>query len=390
MSSDDAKGDATRLIHTGRDASRFGGAVNPPIQRASTILSPTADGLYNTPKSLYGRMGTDVHEVLKEGLKTLEAADYVQLTPNGLSACSLALSACLRAGDHVLVTDSAYGPTRRFAERHLKRMGVSSTFFHPRASAEEFGALVRPETRAVFLESPGSLTFELHNLQSLLPICRENKLTTILDNTWGAGVYLKPLDLGVELVLQALTKYVIGHSDGFGGAVMTRDRKLASELEAIAQDWGLSMSPDDAYLAQRGLRTLTTRIEAQGASALKIAEWLEQQPQVRRVYHPALPSHEDHEIWARDFTGSSGLFSFTLKTRDQSELNRFFEALKYFGFGFSWGGFESLLIPCDPQLKRSECSEWANRQQGSLMRVSIGLEDIEDLKSDLDQALSAI
>ena len=380
----------TKLIHEGRSPSRFNGAVNPPIQRASTILSPTAWGLYSSSKSLYGRMGTDVHQVLIEGLKALENAQSVQLAPNGLSACSLAIAASVKAGDHILINDAAYGPTRRFSERFLSKMGVEASYFHPRTGADEFKALIRDNTTAAFLEMPGSLTFELHDLPELLAVCKAAGITTILDNTWSAGVFLKPLDMGVDISVQALTKYVIGHSDGFGGAALTNNAKLARELEAIAQDWGLSMSPDDAYLAQRGLRTLTVRLKEQGSSALALAEWLEHQPQIAHVFHPALPSHQDHAIWQRDFSGASGLFSFSLKTTDPDQLERFYSALNLFGFGFSWGGFESLLIPCDPQLKRNASDEWKNRQQGSLMRVSIGLEDIEDLKSELKNALSEI
>lgn len=343
MSADESKGESTRLVHVGRSPERFGGAVNPPITRASTLLSPTADGLYNTPKSLYGRMGTDVHQVLCEGLGALEGADYVKLAPNGLSACSLALGATISAGDHILVTDSAYGPTQRFSERYLKRMGVEATFFHPRLTGDELDALIKPNTKLIFLEMPGSMTFELHDLKEILPVCKARNIITVLDNTWAAGVFLKPLDMGIDIVVQALTKYVIGHSDGFGGAVMTNEQRIASQVEATSQDWGISMSPDDAYLAQRGLRTLTTRISAQGRSALEIAQWLAVHPKIRGVYHPALPNHPDHEIFLRDFSGSSGLFGFTLDTTDKEALDRFFDQLELFGFGFSWGGFESLM-----------------------------------------------
>tara|TARA_B100000678_G_scaffold280580_1_gene277407 strand:- start:1696 stop:2916 length:1221 start_codon:yes stop_codon:yes gene_type:complete len=381
---------STRLIHAGRSATRFKGAVNPPIQRASTILTETVNDLYGSDKSLYGRMGTEVHAVLCDGLKALESASHVQLTPNGLSACSLALAACVSAGDHVLLTDSAYGPTRRFVERYLRKMGVETDLFDPRISASELANLLRDNTKAVFFEAPGSLTFELHDLKALIPICRSKGITTLIDNTWSAGVCFKPLTLGIDISVQALTKYVIGHSDGFGGAVMTQKSDLAKQVEDTAQDWGLSMSPDDAYLAQRGLRTLTTRLRAQGESALGLAHWLTEQPQVSGVYHPALDSHPDHDIWKDLFTGSSGLFAFSVHDTQSDRLNAFFASLRLFGFGFSWGGFESLMIPCDPQLKRTKSPAWKGRDYGTLIRVSVGLENQEDLKQDLEKALQSL
>ncbi|MAK61900.1 MAG: cystathionine beta-lyase [Ponticaulis sp.] len=390
MSSDQDTSKTTRMVHAGRSADRFGGSVNPPIQRASTLLSPDAEGLYSGPKSLYGRMGMTVQDVLIEGLKELEGAEYGQLSSNGLSACSMALASAVQAGDNILMTDSAYGPTRRFAERYLGRMGVTVSFFHPRITGRDFEVMISENTKAVFFEMPGSLTFELHDLSALLPICKARHLITILDNTWSAGLFLQPLSLGIDLSLQALTKYVVGHSDSFGGAVLTRSKKLSVQLEAIAQDWGISLAPDDAYAAQRGLRTLPVRLKQQEQTALELARWLETHPKVRKVYHPALPSHEDHEIWNKLFSGSSGLFSFTLHETDTDKLKPFYDSISLFGFGFSYGGFESLMIPCDPQLKRTISTEWANRQRGSLVRISVGLEDPADLRADLANALDQI
>tara|TARA_Y100000052_G_scaffold25935_1_gene30137 strand:- start:34543 stop:35565 length:1023 start_codon:yes stop_codon:yes gene_type:complete len=335
-------------------------------------------------------MGMTVQDVLIEGLKELEGAEYGQLSSNGLSACSMALASAVQAGDNILMTDSAYGPTRRFAERYLGRMGVTVSFFHPRITGRDFEVMISENTKAVFFEMPGSLTFELHDLSALLPICKARHLITILDNTWSAGLFLQPLSLGIDLSLQALTKYVVGHSDSFGGAVLTRSKKLSVQLEAIAQDWGISLAPDDAYAAQRGLRTLPVRLKQQEQTALELARWLETHPKVRKVYHPALPSHEDHEIWNKLFSGSSGLFSFTLHETDTDKLKPFYDSISLFGFGFSYGGFESLMIPCDPQLKRTISTEWANRQRGSLVRISVGLEDPADLRADLANALDQI
>ena len=388
MNEDRSSGQSTRLIHAGRTPMRFKGAVNPPIQRASTLLTPDVDALYGGSKSLYGRLGTEVHDVLCEGLQTPENARHAQLAPNGLSACSLSIGALVEAGDHVVITDSAYGPTRRFCERYLRRMGVEVSFFNPRDDKQAFSEHIKDNTKLVFMESPGSLTFEVHKISEIVELCKARSIITIMDNTWAAGVFLKPLDIGCDLSVQALTKYVIGHSDGFGGVVMTNDDSLAEKVLFCAQDWGLSMSPDDAYLAQRGLRTLDHRIRAQGHSGLEIARWLEKHPAISLVCHPGLESHPDHEIWTLLYTGCSGLFGFTLKSTDESELRHFFAELTLFGFGFSWGGFESLMIPCDPQLKRTRSRDWLNRKQGSLVRISTGLENTEDLIQDLDRALS--
>ena len=269
-------------------------------------------------------------------------------------------------------------------------MGVETTFYHPRITQKELSGLIRPETQAIFMEMPGSLTFEMHDLSSIVEVCQSKSITTILDNTWSAGIFMKPLDWGVDISVQALTKYVIGHSDAFGGAAMTKNRRCAADLEATAHDWGINISPDDAYLAQRGLRTLAHRIDLQGASALKIASWLEKHPAVSSVKHPALLSHPDHDVWKRYFSGCSGLFSFELKPCPADAEARFFKSLELFGFGFSWGGFESLIIPCNPQLKRSECPEWNESQRGQLIRMSVGLEETQDLIADLENALGHI
>lgn len=388
--SEDQRKPSTRLIHDGRKHGGFDGAVNPPIRRASTLLTDDVSKLYGGAKSLYGRMGTDTQQTLSDGLKSLENARYVQLAPSGLSGCALALASILNSGDHLLLTDSAYGPSRRFAERYLARMGVATTFFDPRITGEAFAELIKPETKVAFFEMPGSLTFELHDLDALLPICKANKIATILDNTWSAGVFFKPLDAGIDISVQALTKYVIGHSDGFGGAAMTNDRQIAQKLDQTANDWGICMSPDDSYLAQRGLRTLYPRVTQQGTAALQIAEWLSTRPEIKSVHHPALPSHPDHIIFKRHFSGSSGLFSFSLKTEDRSSLERFFSVFRLFGFGFSWGGFESLILPCNPQLKRSESEHWQAGKYGTLVRVQIGLEDPGDLISELKSALTGL
>lgn len=387
MNSDDHKRE-TRLIHAGRNSAAFGGTVNPPIQRASTILAEQASGLYSGPKSLYGRMGLQVHDALKAGLCELENATHCQLAANGLNSCALALSSVLESGDHLIASDSIYGPTRRFCESYLARMGVETTFLHPRAG-RDISQYAKENTRAIFLEMPGSLTFELHDIEPIVAFAQSKDIITILDNTWGAGILFRPLEHGIDMSLQALTKYVIGHSDGFGGAVMTRSPALAIKLERTAQDWGISMSPDDAYLAQRGIRSLSLRMQTQGASSLKVAAHLESHPMISKVLHPALPNHPDYSLWKKYYDGPAGLFGFCLQPMTDNATSIFLETLNLFGFGFSWGGFESLMIPCDPQLHRSVSPEWDSGNHGPLIRVSIGLENPHDLIADLDAALSA-
>ncbi|MEL6662016.1 MAG: cystathionine beta-lyase [Pseudomonadota bacterium] len=376
---------STRIIHT-RDARLTPPTVNPPVERASTVLFSDPDALY-ADKPSYGRMGLTVHRELEAALCTLEAAEQVRLAPNGLGACALAIASLVDAGDHALISDSLYGPTRRFCERRLNAMGVSVTRFDPRATPEDLGPLVQPSTKVIFLESPGSLTFELPDTRAIVDFARSKSLVTIMDNTWGVGVYHKPLELGVDVSVQALTKYVVGHADAFGGAVCTRDRGLAARIAACSEDWGISLAPDDAYQALRGLRTLETRLKQHEATGLELARWLENRPGVRSVLHPALASHPDHHIWLRDFTGACGLFGVVLEPVPDGALTQMLKAMRLFGMGFSWGGFESLLIPCDAQLKRTETPSDLG---GPLIRIHAGLEAPGDLIADLETALAAL
>jgi cysteine-S-conjugate beta-lyase len=373
----------TRLIHT--RANRSGTAtVNPPIERASTILFGNESGLYGDQYT-YGRMGHTVHRELEAGLSELEGARHVRLATNGLQACALALASTVGPGDHLLFPDCAYGPTARFCERRLPAMGVRTERYRPGIGAG-ITAQFTPETRAILIESPGSLTFEMTDTPALVAAANARGIRTICDNTWSAGFFHKPLSLGVDISVQALTKYVVGHADVFGGAVMTTDPAMHQRIAALSEDWGISLSPDDAYTALRGLRTLTTRLRAHEAAALDMANWLAARPEVADVLHPALPTHPGHPIWQRDFTGSSGLFGAVLHTPPPGGLARFVGALHLFGLGFSWGGFESLLIPCDEQLTRT-CSA---PRGGPLLRLHIGLEATCDLKAELEHAFAAM
>lgn len=350
------------------------------------MLFDDPSALYRAQPS-YGRMGLSVHRELEALLAGLEGANYVRLAPNGLGACALAIASVLDAGDHALVQDSLYGPTRRFCERRLKAMGISVTRFDPRTTAGDLEALVQPNTRTIVLESPGSLTFELPDTLAITDLAKRRALTTIMDNTWGAGLFHRPLELGIDISIQALTKYAIGHADAFGGAVMTKDREIAARIAACSEDWGISLAPDDAYLAVRGLRTLETRLARHQATGLALAEWLKGQDPVQSVIHPALPDHPDHAIWQRDFSGACGLFGLVLKPVPDNALKAMLGRLELFGMGFSWGGYESLIIPCDEQLNRTAS---ADRPGGPLLRVHAGLEDRSDLIADLSNGFSAL
>ncbi len=376
----------TRLIHT-RGKRLSPATVNPPVERGSTVLFDTEASLYG-PKPTYGRMGLAVHRELEAAMCMLEGGKHAKLASNGLQACVLAVLSCVETGDHVLFTDTAYGPTARFCERSLKRMGISAERFDPRIGAD-IASRFRDNTKAVFIESPGSLTFEISDTPAIAAAARERGIRTIADNTWGAGLLQQPLALGADISIQALTKYVVGHADAFGGAVVTSDSRLFHQIAEIAEEYGFGLAPDDAYTALRGIRTLPTRLKAHEAAGLDLAHWLAARPEVDSVLHPALPSHSDHALWQRDFTGSNGLFGVILNPVPDGGMDRFLGALHLFGMGFSWGGFESLLIPCDRQLTRT-LGNWTDSRAGPLLRIHAGLEATSDLKAELDAAFAAM
>lgn len=378
--------DETKIIHT-RSGRGPVETVNPPVERGSTVLLPTREILYGDGK-VYGRMGLTVQRELEAALCILENAEHCRLAANGLQAVALALGAVLEAGDHILVSDSIYGPSRRYCTRRLSAMGIEATRFNP-LIGEEIADLVRENTKAVLLESPGSLTFDIMDTPAIAKVAKDNNLITVFDNTWGVGTLHRPLDLGIDIVIQALTKYPVGHADAMGGAVLTNSPRLANKIAMCSEDWGISLGPDDAYLALRGLRSLTTRLKQHEAAGLELAKWLHGRPEVDTVLHPALPSHPEHDLWKRDFKGANGLFGFILKATSEAALDRFLETMSLFGMGFSWGGFESLLIPCDDQLDRIDGDRIHNRS-GPLIRVHVGLEDPADLIADLDRAFAAM
>ena len=373
------KKQATRLIHN-RVGGRLTPTVNPPIERASTVLLPDAEALYRDKPS-YGLMGLGVHRELEAAMCDLEGGVAAHLVQNGLVACTLGMAACVKAGDHLLVADNIYGPARWFCEKRLPKMGVEVEYFKPRVGAG-IADLIQDNTTAVYIESPGSLTFEICDTPAIVKAAHARGASVIMDNTWGAGHFHKPLELGVDISVQALTKYPIGHADAFAGSVVSRDDAHAKKVKSCAYDWGLMLGPDDAYTALRGLRTMPMRLAAHEAAALELAHWVAEQEEVETVLHPALEEFADHALWKRDFTGSCGLFGFVLKEEYSDRAEAFLDGFELFGFGFSWGGFESLLIPCDPQLHRSK----SDTPKGPLMRIHVGLEDIGDLTADLNAA----
>jgi cystathionine beta-lyase len=380
----------TRLVHAGDSAAaREGLAVkgaNPAVQRASTVLLPDAAALYAHGKHSYGRGGLGVQAALESALSELEQAHAVKVFSSGAAAISGALLSVLKAGDEVLVADGVYRPTRRCCDELLTRFEIATRYFPSRASADDILAMAGPATRAIYLESPASLSFEFQDVPAIAAAARQRGLITLIDNTWGAGLLFKPLDAGVDVSIQALTKYVSGGSDVFMGSVATRDPKLSAQVADTVQIAGWSVSPDDCYSVLRGLRTLPFRMARHGASALEIANWLEAQSEVAQVLCPALASSQDHTIWARDYTGINGLFGLILKPGSTAAIHAFLNALHLFGLGYSWGGFESLAIACDPQIQRT-AKPWI--ADGPLIRLHVGLESAGDLIADLRSGLDA-
>ncbi len=378
----------TRLVTAGRSAEEFHGFVNPPVYHASTVLYPSAaDLVAHRSRYQYGRRGTPTSEALENALREIEgpACAGVALLPSGAAAVSTALLSVLSAGDHLLITDSVYRPTRTFADTILKRYGVETTYYDPLIGGD-IASLFKPNTRAVFVEAPGSQSFEMQDIPAIARITHEKGALVLMDNTWATPLFFQAFEHGVDLSIQAGTKYIGGHSDIMFGTV-SANAATWPKLKETVTTFGLCVGPDDIYLALRGLRTLSVRLERHQKSALEIARWFEQRPEVLRVLHPGLPSHPDHAIWQRDFTGASGLFSIVLKPTDEKTVHAFCDALSLFGMGFSWGGYESLVILFDCTSYRT-ATHWA--PGGPCLRFHIGLEDTGDLIADLERGFAAM
>ena len=378
----------TNLVHGGRRKEWRGRLVNPPVHRASTILFDSVAELRAAApefgKPYYGLHGTPTQWALAEALTELEpGAAGTMLYPSGLAAVTAALLSVLSAGDELLMTDSVYGPTRRFCDSVLKRYGVTTRYYDPMIGAG-IAERIGDATRAIFLESPGSLTMEVQDVPAICAAAKARGVATLLDNTWATPCFFPALAAGVDLSILAGTKYVGGHADLLLGAVTANDRWYG-RLERTSWDLGQCVSPDDAWLGSRGLRTMGVRLRQHEASALRIARWLGEQPQVAAVLHPALPDCPGHDVWKRDFKGASGLFSVVLRGGDDSARTRLIEGLELFGIGYSWGGYESLVVPADPERIRS-ATRWS--AEGPMVRLHIGLEDPDDLIEDLAAGLA--
>ncbi len=380
--------DSTLVTILGRDPGKQQGFVNPPVYRGSTILFPTVEAVERARAAreiTYGRVGTPTTRALEEAIATLEGGHGCILTASGKAACNLVLAAMLGNGDHLLMVDSVYGPTRHFCEHTLARFGVATTYYDPRIGAG-IAELMRPETRLVFLESPGSLTFEVQDVPAIAAVARRRGVPTAIDATWGTPLFFKPLALGVDISIQAVTKYIGGHSDLLMGAV-TATEAVFPRLRAGLDEFGAQPSPEDCWLALRGLRTLAARLARHQESALRVARWLERRPEVSRVLFPALESHPDHALWKRDFTGACGLFGVVLDGCSQAAARAMADALELFGIGASWGGFESLVLVPDPTPIRTAVP-W--KAEGALLRLHVGLEDPEDLIRDLEAGFARL
>jgi cystathionine beta-lyase len=381
---------ATEVAHVGRDPRRFLGAVNTPVFRASTILFDTMAELEQAtrgqlPGVTYGLHGLPTVSDLAAALARLEGGHAALVVPSGLTVTTFPLLALTKPGDHVLVTDSVYGPTRRFCDNHLRRLGIAVDYYDPLAGAAIADAF-RANTTLVFTESPGSLTFEVQDIPAIAQVAHAHGARVILDNTWATPIGFAPFEHGVDVSVQAVTKYVGGHSDVLLGAVIANQATFPA-LHRLWTDMGIAASPDDCYLGLRGLRTLAVRLARHAQSAMSVATWLAARPEVRRVLYPPLPADPGHALWQRDFRGASGLFGVVLEPVDSAAVARMLDGMRLFGMGWSWGGFESLIIPTWPERART-VTTW--NPGGPTLRLAVGLEDPQDLIDDLHDGLARL
>jgi cystathionine beta-lyase len=381
-----AMGNRTRLVHAGRQPFENFGFVNTPIYRGSTVLSTDVETLYaRKARFIYGTKGTPTTEALENAWSEIAGAAGTVLTPSGLSAITVAILSVVKAGDHILVSDSVYRPTRNFCDSVLSRLGVETTYYDPLVGAA-IGDLIRPNTRVVFVEAPGSQSFEMQDIPTIASAAHERRACVIMDNTWATPLFFPPHQRGVDLAVEAGTKYLSGHSDlllGMVSATAEYWQRLRDTFDAFAMCAGA----EDAFLGLRGLRTMELRLREAERQGLALANWLAARPEVSRVLHPALAAHPGHEIWQRDFLGASGLFSVILKPAAAKAVAAMLDDLELFGLGYSWGGYESLVIPFDCRPYRT-ATKWA--PEGPALRFSVGLEDIEDLKGDLDRGFARL
>lgn len=377
---------STRIISAATRRGQGRRPVNPPIERASTMLSDDPAQMTSSRDGpTYGIEGGNAARQLRRVIADMEGAYDTFIVPSGLACVTVPLTAILRPGDEIVCTDAVYGPSRRFLTRHMAERGMTPRFHPANATADQIIGLLNDKTRVLLIEAPGSLTFEMVDIEALAKACRERGIITVLDNTWGAGFAYRPLEHGVDISVQALTKYVGGHSDILMGSISVATKPMADKVFETIDDNGWHVSPDDAWLALRGIRTMPVRYKTQFVSALKVAHWLEQQPQVAQVLYPPLPSSPYHDLWREQFTGGASLIGVVMKGGTKADAHRLMVELELFGMGYSWGGFESLVTNDTSQL------DWRLHQpklEGELMRFHIGLEDTADLIDDLRRGLS--
>ncbi len=381
----------TIITTSGRDPASNHGFVNPPVYHASTIVHETVADLeggrerrWEPGVYTYGRHGSPTHGALEEAMAALEGGWRGMCVGSGLGAVNAAILAFVGAGDHVLVTDSVYGPTRRFCDTFLSRFGVETTYYDPCIGAAIADSM-RENTRLVFVESPGSLTFEVMDIPAIAEAVHDAGAVVIMDNTWSGGYYFEPFAHGVDVSVQSATKYIVGHSDVMMGTITTTEDHWRRVRRSVA-DLAAPSGPDDVYLALRGLRTLAVRLARHQETALTLARWLRGRPEVRRVMHPGLPDDSGHEIWARDFTGSSGLFGVVLQDYSKDAIAAMLDGMKLHAMGASWGGFESLILPTNPARIRT-ATVW---DEGPTIRIHAGLEDPDDLLEDIERGLERL
>ncbi|PTP08731.1 cystathionine beta-lyase [Vibrio splendidus] len=381
----------TKLITAGRDKKWTNGVVNPPVQRASTVVFNSVEEkrkatINRANKTLfYGRRGTNTHFAFQDAMVEVEGGAGCALYPCGTAAISNAILSFVETGDHILMVDTCYEPTRDFCDTIMKKMGVETTYYEP-TIGEGIQDLIQPNTKVLFTESPGSVTMEVQDIPTLARIAHEHDIIVMLDNTWAAGVNFSPFDFGVDISIQAATKYIVGHSDVMLGTAVANE-KCWDQLREQSYLMGQCVSPDDAYLALRGIRTLDVRLRQHAESSLKVAKWLETRPEVDHVRHPALESCPGHEFFKRDFTGGNGLFSFVLKNSNTKATTALLDGMTHFSMGYSWGGFESLILANEPNSFDSLRTVANPNFTGTLVRVHIGLEDVDDLIADLEAGL---
>lgn len=389
----------TKIIHAGRNPKDQGWMVNPPIYQTSTIVFPKLKDLLYAERGYsdndlvepyelkYGRYGTQTNFAFEQAIAEIENGYNTFVTSSGAAAINAALIAFLQKGDHLLMVDNAYSPTRGFCDKFLKKFGIETTYYDPLIGSD-IKKLIKKNTKVIFLESPGSLSFEVQDVDAICKIAKKHNITTIMDNSWASGIYFKPLDHGVDVSVMAITKYINGHSDVMMGSITIQEENFRVMYEAFRY-MSVNAAPFSSYMAQRGLRTSKLRMDHCYKSALEIAKWLETRPEVLKVYYPALESSEHYKLWKRDFSGAAGLFTIVLKKKHSNEsLAKMLDRLNYFGMGYSWGGYESLILPVNGSSIRS-ATKWEPGNK-TCLRINIGLEDVEDLKNDLESGLKRL